>query len=209
MKFQEFRLNRKLLAILFFLFISTFILEFKYIDYSPFPVSGNWITNDQHIQVPTSYFLSKDGHFATDFTIREYNLIYPSILFRSISFFYDLTGNMFFVYAFLLLFLKLIYIAISYLLSYELLRNRKHAIFATFLVSFSHFMGAEEIGVSEVVPKNVVFPLMLILIYTFIKYGDLWPYIFYVSWGVGVRSFYQCFPHFVSLSLFVLSKKTI
>lgn len=68
------------------------------------------------------------------------------------------------------LFLKIVFVLSTFLLSKYLLKNEKLALLATFMLSFTHFMGPEEIGVTQVLAKNLIFAFMPLLFYLFFKY---------------------------------------
>lgn len=65
--------------------------------------------------------------------------------------------------------LKIVFIVSVFLLSKLLLKNENQALLATLFLSFTHFMGADEIGLTEVVPKNFAFAFMPIVFYLFLK----------------------------------------
>lgn len=161
--------QKKIAIVLLALILISTILEFKFGNLSLTPIQGNWENNDQILQVPAIYKLSKENLFVNDIIIAEYIKIYPTLLFYLVAGIYNLFSNMALTYFLLFISLKIIFIISVFLLSRILLKNDRHALFATVFMSFTHFMGADEIGLSEVVPKNFVFAFMPLVFYLFLK----------------------------------------
>ena len=158
-----------LLSIIISLILVSFIYEFKFLDYSISPINGNWQNVDQYIEIPTSYFLSGAKLFQKDFAVSEFAKIYPSFLFPLMGFLFSLTKNMLFNYVIIFIFLKSIYVFFSYKLSKLLLKKESLALLATLFLSFSHFIGPDEIGLIEIVPKDFVFAFIPLIFYLFFK----------------------------------------
>ncbi len=162
-------MDKKIIVILISLILTSTILEFKFGNLSLTPIQGNWENNDQTLQVPAVYSISKDSLFQNDPIIKEYIKIYPTFLFSITAVVYNIFSDMVLTYFVLFLVLKAIFIFSVYLLSNLLLKNKKLALLAALSLSFTHFMGADEIGLTEVVPKNFVFAFMPLIFYLFLR----------------------------------------
>ena len=162
-------ISKKIILILISLVILSTLFEFKFGNYSLTPIQGNWDNNDQMLQIPSIYRLSNEKLFANDPIIGEYINIYPTLLFSLMANVYNISSNMMFSYFIVFLILKTVFIISVFLLSNLLLKSRNAAIIATLFLSFTHFMGADEIGLTEVVPKNFAFAFMPLIFYLFLK----------------------------------------
>lgn len=162
--------NLKIAIFLLLLVITSFLIEFKFADYSLTPLSGSWQSDDLNFMLPLSYRLTKDEFFANDAMVNMLLSTYPVKIFNFIALIYNIFGDMFFTLLLLTLLLKTIYIFSTYLLSRLLLKNRNAALLATFFLSFTHFMGIEEIGVSQTIWKTFVFAFVPLIFYIFLNY---------------------------------------
>lgn len=170
-KQRKFELSLKILMILLFLVISSFLIEFKYGDYSLTQFSGNWQSDDQNFMIPLSYRLTKDSFFENDVMVNMLLANYPVKIFNFIAQIYNIFGDMFLTLVFLTLMLKTIFVFSTYLLSKLLLKNNNAALLATAFLSFTHFMGIEEVGISQTIWKTFVFAFVPLIFYIFLKYG--------------------------------------
>ncbi len=184
-------MKNKIIIAICILIIFSSILEFKFANYSLTPIQGNWENNDQMIQIPAAYYLSNDGFFSNDLLISEYLKIYPSLLFPFVAFLYNISSSMFLTYFLLLLFLKIVFIFSVFLLSRYILKKNNLALLSTAILAFTHFMGADEIGISEVVPKNFAFAFMPLILYLFLK--DRKKYSIPCFVGLGILSYFHVF----------------
>jgi len=161
----------------------SFFIEFSYGSYFLSNFHGNWYSIDQDVVITAAYRLSKDSFFSTDFLANSMIVLYPSWIFSLVEFFYDLIGNMFLTFFILTLSLKIIFVFSTFLLSEYLLKNEKLALLATFILSFTHFMGPEEIGIAELLAKNFVFAFMPLLFFLFFKYYKKTSILIFVTLG--------------------------
>jgi hypothetical protein len=161
----------------------SFFIEFSYGNYFLSSFHGNWYNLDQDVIITAAYRLSKDNFFSNDFLTNNMIVLWPSWIFSLVSFFYDLVGNMFLTFFALTLSLKIIFVFSTFLLSEYLLKNEKLALLATFILSFTHFMGPEEIGLTQVLAKNFVFAFMPLLFFLFFKYYKKTSVIIFVALG--------------------------
>jgi len=76
---------------------------------------------------------------------------------------------MFTIYLITTFILKAVFIFSAFLLSNHLFKNTKIALLATFMLSFTHFMGPEQIGVVVLLPSPIVFSFIPLIIYLFLK----------------------------------------
>jgi len=162
-------MDKKIIIVLLLLIITSTLLEFKFGNFSLTPIQGNWENNDQILQIPAIYKISNDSLFANDAIIGEYINIYPTLLFSLTASLYTFTSDMMLTYFLLFLLLKTTFIFSVFLLSKHLLKKHSVALLATLFLSFTHFMGSDEIGLSEVVPKNFVFAFMPLVFWLFLK----------------------------------------
>ncbi len=174
-------------VLLLAIFLASFFLEFSYIDKFLSPVRGNWIAGDQYFEIGVAYYLSGQGLLKNDFVISQVTPLYPSAVFNLISVLYTLSSNMFFVMFTLTFLLKGIFVFSTFLLANYLFKNKKAALLAVFFVSFTHFMGSEEIGVSQIIGKTVPFSFMPLLFYLFLK--DYKKYSIPVFISLGILSY--------------------
>lgn len=201
-------MGKRIIIILLLLIVTSSIFEFKFANLSLTPINGNWENNDQALQIPAVYRLSKDQYFVNDPVINEYIKIYPTVLFPLIAAVYNIISDMTFTYFILFFILKIIFIISVYLLSNLLLKNKTLALLATLLLSYTHFMGAEVIGVSELLPKDFVFAFMPLLLYLFLK--DRQKYSIPCFAALGILSYFHIFsvvPAVLMISYSLISKK--
>ena len=200
--------RRNIVIVLVALILASTILEFKFGNYSLAPVQGNWENNDQILQVPSVYRLSKENLFSGDQIINEYIKIYTTLLFSFLALVYNTFPNIIFSYFLVFLSLKIVFIVSVFLLSNLLLKNHKQALMAASFLSFTHFMGADEIGLTEVVPKNFAFAFMPLIFYLFLK--DRKKYSIPCFIFLGILSYFHIFSVIPVALLFLyshLSKK--
>ena len=196
---------RKALIIVFLMLALSFLIDAKFLDYGVFPIHGNWRNNDQSLVIPASYLASGSGLFAKDFAINEYLSVYPSAIFKTLGLFYTIFGDMLAGYLSLLLALKAIFIFSTFFLSERILGDEKKALLATFALSLTHFMGVEEIGISEVVAKSFAFAFFPALVYFLLK-GNTKT----VFATLGIMAYFHvlsAIPLFLALSAYLLNEK--
>ena len=167
---KNFLKKYKILPILLSFILISFAIEFIYGSYFLTNFHGNWYSIDQDVVITAAYRLSKDNFYSNDFLTNTVIKLYPSQIFYLVSLIYNLLNNMLLTFFLLTLFLKTIFVISTFFLSKYLLKNEKLALLATFMLSFTHFMGPEEIGVTQVLAKNFVFAFMPLLFYFFFKY---------------------------------------
>ena len=156
-------------AILAVIFLTSFILEFSYIDRFLAPVHGNWIAGDQYFEIGVAYFLSGQGLLKNDFVISHVAVLYPSAVFSLLGVLYNIFSDMFVIMLVLTLLLKGVFILSTYLLANYIFKNKRISLLAVFFVSFTHFMGSEEIGLSQLIGKTLPFAFMPLLFYLFLR----------------------------------------
>ncbi|MBI5355848.1 MAG: hypothetical protein HZB68_05325, partial [Candidatus Aenigmarchaeota archaeon] len=196
---------RKALIIVSLLLAFSFLIEAKFLDYGFFTIHGNWKNNDQSLVIPASYLASGNGLFAKDFAINEYLSAYPSTIFKTLGLFYTIFGDMLAGYLSLLLVLKAIFIFSTFFLAERLLGDEKKALLATFALSLTHFMGVEEIGVSEVVAKSFAFAFFPALVYFLLKGKPK-----AVFAALGIMAYFHALsaiPLFLAFSTYLLNEK--
>lgn len=186
--------------------VLSFSIEAKYASYSPFPIQGNWRNNDHTLVIPAAYAVSNNGYFQNDPIILAYLDAFPRTLPQLLAFGYNITKNMYVAYLLELLTMKMIFVFSSFFLSQHLFKNEKVALLATSVVSFSHFMGPEDIGVSEVLGKNVAFALMPLIFYAVLKFDR-----YIESYAIaGFMTYFHVMssiPIALAISLFLFTKK--
>ncbi len=201
-------MDKKRISILLLLIIISTLLEFKFANLSLTHIQGNWENNDQTLQIPAAYRLSEDQYFVNDPVINEYIKIYPTLLFSLIAAVYNILSDMMLTYFILFLALKTVFVISAYLLASLLLKNKNLALLAAFLLAFTHFMGADEIGVSELLPKDFVFAFAPLILYLFLK--DREKYSIPCFAGLGTLSYFHIFsivPVLLMLSYSLISEK--
>lgn len=199
---------RKAYIILVLLVALSFLIEGKYASYSPFPIHGTWRNNDHTLVIPAAYAITNDGYFQNDPVVLAYLNVFPRALPSLLAFGYNTTKNMFVSYLLELFVLKTIFVFSVFFLSQHLFKNERLAILSTFAVSFSHFMGPEDIGVSEVLGKSIAFAFMPLIFYASLKYDK-----FAESYaGAGILTYFHVMssiPIALALSFVLISKKQI
>jgi 4-amino-4-deoxy-L-arabinose transferase-like glycosyltransferase len=201
-------MRKHVLLLLLVIALASFAIEAKFASQPIFPIHGNWANNDHSLVIPAAYYLSGKGYFQNDFSIVEYVNAYPTLLFQLLAGAYDLMGGMQVAYFLLFLILKIIFVFSTFLLAKLLLKDDRLALLAVLVLAFTHFMGSEEIGVSEVVAKGFVFAFMPLLFYLFLK--DTRKFAVPVSLGLGALTYFHVIstvPVVIAMGLLLLWKR--
>jgi len=150
----------------------SFMLEFSYADSSIFSIRGNWQSGDQYAVVASAYAISNDAYLSNDVIAAAFPRMYPPFIFYTISFVYDFIGSMYVTMFILTLLIKFVFVFSTFKLSLFILDDSRKAILASIILSFTHFMIPEELGVSQFIAKNVAFSFVPFILYIFLRYRN-------------------------------------